>query len=211
MHKTVAVAGGVDDMTLSRYPDTNAAVIGMATNYKLRTFKCFVGSLRNSGYKGHIILGVSPQISPEVEQYLSSRNVIMKHIEYVPCEHALGSEGCAHPYPDIKLRWSRFPLARDWLEECHACMGPILVTDVRDAFFQDNPFGPSYDNGSVPVVKGLQVFEEHIGQTTDHWLVEWPVRECKNITFSKPMLCSGTTIGTREAMLQYLGQMYAGT
>ena len=171
----------------------DATVIGMATNYRLSTYTDFVGSLRKTGYEGHIILGVSPKkdsedgkwrrIPDDVKAYLLSQNVTMKHIQYVPCEHKLGSEGCAHPYPDIKSRWSRFPLARDWLEECATCTGPVLITDVRDSFFQENPFGTTSDGQDPPVVEGLQVFEENPIQTTDHWLVEWPVRECKNITF----------------------------
>merc|ERR1719188_1743352 len=76
-------------------------------------------------------------------------------------------------------------------------------------FFQENPFGTTSDGQDAPVVEGLQVFEENPIQTTYHKLVEWPVRECKNVTFSKPMLCSGSTIGTRDAMLQYLSDMYA--
>lgn len=31
---------------------TNATVMGMATGYDIKVFKQFVGSLRNSGYKG---------------------------------------------------------------------------------------------------------------------------------------------------------------
>lgn len=198
---------------------TDATVIGMATRYALPVFKQFVGSLRKTGYEGHIILGVSPKEKTEsnddvikdgVMKYLLSQNVTMKHIEYVPCEYELGTEGCAHPYPNIKNRWSRFPLAHDWLEECTSCTGPVLIMDIRDSYFQENPFGITSDGQDPPTIEGLQVFEENPIQTTDHWLVEWPVRECKNLTFSPPMpmLCSGSTIGTRQAMLQYLDIMY---
>jgi hypothetical protein len=190
-----------------------ATVMGMATNYRLQTFRQFVGSLRKSGYMGNIILGVSPEadMPDNVKNYLKSWDVVMKHIQYVNCTHNLGSEGCAHPYQDIKLRWSRFPLLRDWLQECDRCTGPVLVSDVRDAYFQENPFGRSKSTGqNPPPVEGLQVFEENPIRTTDHWLVKWPVKECKGIEFSKPMLCSGTTIGTREAMLRYLTDMYEG-
>jgi hypothetical protein len=34
------------------------------------------------------------------------------------------------------------------------------------------------------------------------------VEQCKDTSFIKPMLCSGTTIGTRAAMLKYLEAMY---
>jgi len=54
-------------------------------------------------------------------------------------------------------------------------------------------------------ITGLQVFQEHAGQTTRHKLVNTPVTKCKGFTLGdRPMLCSGTTIGTRETMIQYL-------
>ena len=34
------------------------------------------------------------------------------------------------------------------------------------------------------------------------------MRECRGVTYDKPMLCSGSTIGTRDTMLQYLEKMY---
>ena len=194
----------LDSNKKSSRMDENAAVIGIATGYGLDTYQSFVGSLRKSGYKGNIILGVSPDIKPNVEEYLLAKNVTMKKIYKTECAPTVtASEGCAAPYPNVKIRWARFPLARDWLVECSTCSGPVLITDVRDAYFQDNPFGEG-----APVVDSLQVFEENPIQTTEHWLVEWPVRECRGVTYAKPMLCSGTTIGTRDTMLQYLERMY---
>jgi hypothetical protein len=184
--------------------DQSATVIGIATGYFFDVYQSFVGSLRKTGYKGHIILGVSPDIQPYIEEYLTKRKVTIKKIHSTECSPSVTApEGCADPYPNIKIRWARFPLARDWLQECSTCTGPVLITDVRDAYFQDNPFG---EGG--PVVDSLQVFEENPTQTTQHWLVEWPVRECRGVTYDKPMLCSGSTIGTRDTMLQYLEKMY---
>ena len=91
---------------------------------------------------------------------------------------------------------------RDHLKECESCTGPVLISDVRDAFFQQDPFGDG-----APKVNGLQVFEEYKFQKTTHWLVKGPVSKCKGLVIDETMLCSGTTIGTREAMLEYLGIM----
>lgn len=211
---------GVDISDPSLYDEVDfhgdsstATVIGMATGYHLQTYQQFVGSLRNSGYKGHIILGVSPDVPEIVLNYFQARNVTPKKMKWVDCTYRNNDEKggkifakttCSHPYPDIKIRWSRFPLARDWLQECTTCTGPVLVMDVRDSIFQLDPFGP----GSPPV-KGLQVYEEHKSQRTLHWLAQWPIEDCKGIIYNETMLCSGTTIGTRTAMLKYLEIMYA--
>ncbi len=198
-----------------------ATVMAMATGYDLIDYQRFVGSLRKTGYLGNIILVVSPKIESREENYLMEKNVIMHKAQYVNCSHNedLAKKNqdkmdshtkelltCVHPYPKLKHRWARFPLLRDLLLKCGGqpnpeikCGGPVLVTDMRDTVFQRNPFGPE-----APKVYGLQVFEEHYTIRTTHWLVDWPVKECKGVQYNEPMLCSGTTIGTRQAMLDYL-------
>jgi hypothetical protein len=186
----------------------SATVIAMAVNYDLQTHKRFVGSLRYLGYKGQIIVAVEPDPNPTIVDYLLGRGVTLKKLSWVNCTYMKMDNNnptdiCAHPYPDIKIRWSRFPLMRDWLMECISCTGPVMVADAHDLIFQRNPF-----DILAPKVTGLQLYQEHANLTTKNWLVEWPVRECKGITYDEPMLCSGTTIGTREAMLEYLTAMY---
>jgi hypothetical protein len=194
-------------------PSASATVMASATNYDIATYRRFVGSLRQSGYTGHIMIGLQPDPSPKIINYLTQRNVTVHILSWVNCTYTSmdSSESdifqqttCAYPYPDIKIRWSRFPLFRDWLLACTTCTGPVLVTDARDVIFQRNPFGDDVPSS----VQGLQVFQEHVNMTTTNWLTEWPIRECKGVTYKEPMLCSGTTIGTREAMLQYLAIMY---
>lgn len=198
-----------------------ATVMAMATGYDLLDYQRFVGSLRKTGFMGNIILVVSPKIEEPEETYLLEKNVIMHKAQYVNCSHPVNEDllkkgnlgghekeliTCVHPYPKLKHRWARFPLLRDLLLECGGqpnpeikCGGPVLITDMRDTFFQRNPFGPE-----APKVYGLQVFEEHYSIRTTHWLVDWPVKDCKGVQYNEPMLCSGTTIGTRQAMLDYL-------
>ena len=73
------------------------------------------------------------------------------------------------------------------------CTGPVLVIDARD--------------GS-PSVVGLQVFQEHVNLTTNDRLTERPIPECKDVWYNGLMLCSGTTMGMRTAMLNYLEIMH---
>lgn len=200
---------------------TYATVMGMATGYNVGAYQRFVGSLRRTGYQGNIILVISPDPQPGVEDYLRSQNVTTKKLRVVNCSTAIISSTskikrdvhaqevmtCADPYPDLKIRWGRFALLRDYLEECTSCTGPVLVADVRDTFFQRDPFGPEAAH-LVPQPGELQVFEEHRTMRTTHWLVKRPVETCKRIQiFDEPMLCSGTTIGARDAMLRYLTDM----
>jgi hypothetical protein len=185
--------------------------------YNLLTFSFRRFHFSHTYYSiGNIILIIAEQPAVGVEKYLESKGVIMKKLKTVPCttqifdkkdaksSHDKEVLTCADPYPYLKIRWGRFPLLRDYLEECQTCTGPVLVTDVRDALFQRDPFGDG-----APNVTGLQVFEEPKFQKTTHWLVKAPVSKCKGgLVLDEIMLCSGTTIGTREAMLEYLEIMH---
>ena len=91
------------------------------------------------------------------------------------------------------------------LQGCEACTGPVLVTDARDVYFQRDPFGDGAE-----AVRGLQVFAEQPRFIdAGHWFVARRVRICKDeYTMDGPMVCSGTTIGTRDTMLEFLDIMY---
>jgi len=185
----------------------NATVIGLATGYDRSVLERFVGSLRKTGYAGHIILGVAPNAPPDVLNYLRARQVMVQQLVWTPCEYEYTVDPptrivCAAPYANLKLCWGRYPLARDWLQQCDTCTGPVLFTDVRDVIFQRDPFG-----GGI-TVDGLQLFAEHPYQTTLHKLVKKPLWNCQHIKLNQPMLCSGTTVGTRVAMLEYLTTMH---
>lgn len=197
-----------------RYDSSDATVMSYAMGYNLEVYQRFVGSLRNSGFTGTIILVVSNVMQEGVEDYLSEKNVTIAPAQVINCTYDLGAvakgdgshqreaKTCLHPYPDLKARWSRFPILRDLLVQCKQCTGPVLVSDFRDTFFQRDPFGDG-----APEIQGLEVFEEFKAHKTDMWIVNGPVFNCKNISFDEQMLCSGTTIGTRKAMIEYLSIM----
>jgi len=198
-----------------RGESTTATVISSATGYGIDVYHRFVGSLRKSGYKGNILLAVEADIDPEIKRYFRYRNVTFKPIELIdaiqcvdqPDEYLIPSitkEPCVKEHPDLKVRWARYAVLRDMLAECETCTGPVLHTDVRDVFFQLDPFGP----GS-PVVDGLHVYQEHYNHTLQDSFTAGSLRKCTQASFENPMLCSGSTVGTRRAMLKYMEIMMA--
>jgi hypothetical protein len=87
---------------------STATVMGMASGYDLPTYESFVGTLRKSGFKGNIILGVHDP-SPQVLDYFEYRNVTAKLLQWTNCTYMADSNNkevatCADPYPDIKVR-----------------------------------------------------------------------------------------------------------
>lgn len=182
-------------------------VIALAAGYPHSVYRRFVGSLVATGSDANIILGVAAdKLTTTTREYLESTvGVKLYDVPLVTCTHKPPGDKeieykCAAAYPDFKISWARFALIRDWLRDCKTCTGPVLISDARDVFFQRDPFGGE-------PIQGLRVYEEAPLQRTTHWLVDWPVSACKNLKLDEPMLCSGTTIGTRDAMMLYLDRM----
>jgi len=202
-----------------RYDSSDATVMAMAHGYEKKVFQRFVGSLRKTGFKGKIFIAAEPikTMKKGVAKYLVQMNVTIMELQFMECDNPIiknasevkssrdkEANTCVAPYPDVKVRWGRYPFFRDALERCKECTGPVLFTDARDTFFQRDPFGDG-----VPEVERFQFFAEHRSVLASHWFVARRVRICKKgFTMEGPMLCSGTTIGTREDMLRFLNIMY---
>ena len=203
-----------------QWKSSKSVVIGLAAGYGLGVYKSFVGSLRSTGYDGNIILGIAPNPSSDVVSYLEKQNVTTYQVEKGNCTYKgypqvngrpSEDQVCSVNYPDYKIQWSRFLMAKDWLLACQECTDGVMLTDVRDAFYQSDPFA-YFDLPQVQIPKPIMVFEEIFPNlTVNHWLTEMPVSKCRKTKIlrnhSLPMICSGSTMGSREGILRYIDAM----
>ena len=140
----------------------NSAVLALASGLGMGDYQRFVGSLRATGFSGHILLGISKQASSDILDYLKKNHVTTHFIEPADqCTHhgSIGNNGkpldtnnshewhCPKNYPDYKISWARFFMYKDWLNECPSCTDGIMLTDARDAFFQAGESNLFLDGG----------------------------------------------------------------
>eukprot|EP00928_Gymnodinium_smaydae_P012134 TRINITY_DN14414_c0_g2_i6.p1 TRINITY_DN14414_c0_g2~~TRINITY_DN14414_c0_g2_i6.p1 ORF type:complete len:484 (-),score=55.77 TRINITY_DN14414_c0_g2_i6:143-1594(-) len=192
-----------------------------------KSYKWFMSSLRAADPEVKIILGVSPHMmaegSPALE-FAQKQTVDLKRVEAIPCEEKYGGPAkpggmsirsvCVKEYPQLKMEWARFALFRDWLSACEDCLGWALVTDVRDTFFQESPFlklgdPPKLTTLSVAPPRPDVFLIEEWNQFNSHWFSTASLDSCYGEDSlqprdSKPMLCSGTLVGSREGLLEVL-------
>lgn len=193
----------------------------------IRTFRRLVGSLRSSGYDGHIILGVSDKIPLQEENYLIKMDVTMYTVEMVECDESISVGGpvrgnirgkCSRGLERLKLEWGRFEMCRQWLEACPKCTGWTMVMDTRDLFFQAHPFKalPLPDKSDADLL-----FVEEIAPHTSPdpnpvrsfvagnfrnraHTVPCYGKERYEMYAKRPVLCSGTVIGNRKGIHRFL-------
>lgn len=214
-------------------PPGNNAIVGLASYATFMTgFRRLVGSLRVGGYDGHIILGVHPDIPQKEESYLTKMGVTMYKVVTAECDPRIldgvaeTSNGvrakCSRGLEDLKLEWGRYEMARRWLRACEGCTGWSMVIDTRDIFFQADPFSGL---GDPNVAEHDLLFVEEIAKYTNpkpheaHRAVD--IGESRRFVShvlpcygsdavrpgdlaDRPMLCSGTVLGTRDGMHRFL-------
>ena len=146
-----AIADKLQTTSKLHWDSSKSAVLGLATGYPLGVYETFVGSLRATGFAGHIILAIAQGAPSDIVSYLSEQNVTIQYVETAEkCTYngTIGEKGvpidmqksdewhCPKDYPDYKITWARFLYYRDWLNACPSCTDGVILTDVRDAFFQ---------------------------------------------------------------------------
>jgi len=233
-------------------PKSNEGVVmGLAAypNDILGKFERFVGTLRSTGYEGHIILGVHPNISPREIAYLKAMDVTYYASDAGPCISPLkqnnnneGEDGdnsqtktksgsgtnyirgtCSKHYNHLVFEWARYEMALGWIKACPECTGWMLVCDVKDTIFQRSPFIdlPSHTQSDIyednKIQPDLFLYEEAfpppLGFDHNHWFAWGSIKNCFGKEYekemmssyrNKPILCSGSTVGTRKGLLRYL-------
>ena len=122
--------------------DGGDAIFALACNYPKEYYQRFAGSLRKFGYKGDIVLAVSPpeKMKNGVGEYLKEINVVAYGFE-VDCE---GTDNCKLKdevlgYPDPRPFRTFANIRYALYEYCmrqYTAQSYILILDFRDTFFQ---------------------------------------------------------------------------
>jgi hypothetical protein len=186
-------------------------ILGTVMHYEYDVIKPFVSSLRSTDYSGDIVLFHS-NIALRTLKRLRRKGVTL-----ISFDHAF-------PHLDRTLakyvtRWAdnrrirtlgvycfRYLLAYCYLNEFREKYHYVMVTDVRDVIFQNDPF-------NFPIGNKLCCFMEREGTSLGRepanaeWLelaFDKPTLERLN---DKPIVCSGVTIGPSNLMIDYLETM----
>eukprot|EP01083_Nonionella_stella_P214843 773773_1 len=91
-------------------------VIGVGVNLKLEDYSRFVGSLRQNGFSGNIIIGfmisrkqgdADEEANTEIMNYLSAQKVMVRNIDTTECNitgrEVDGKEFCVEGHPNVVL------------------------------------------------------------------------------------------------------------
>jgi hypothetical protein len=190
-------------------------VLGYIHGYQWETIAPFVNSLRDSGFSGEICLFASG-IDGETKTTIQTKGV---RVLDSPFQQSSFRKWMVKRWGVLKT--TPFPIRRRILksilginmlrhflyEEYLSRHGEnyrhVLLSDVRDVIFQDNPF-TNIASG------GVHFFEEAVGRTiaSEPYNSSWMRTLFGERVFSefaeKPILCSGTILGESRALAAFL-------
>ena len=163
-------------------------ILGTAVGYEIAALQPFVSSLTQSNYKGKIVLFVD-DVNNDTAQYLCK-----EQIEIIPFEPT-----------GLPIYIQRFFLYKSFLEQKDD-IGQVMLTDVRDVIFQDNPF-------SICGTNNLHCFEEDSSvpllkcPINTAWILQAYGIQGLDAIGDNSIICAGVTIGSYKNICQYLEKL----
>jgi len=163
-------------------------VLGLAANYSIDKIKPFVLSFRQHSQDD--ILFVMADVSDEMTEFCEKHQVYT----FIP-EEPLEMRDC-----QVK----RYGIYLDCLEEYFLDVENVLIADVRDVVFQSNPF-LEYPKKSLEFFAEPEFFKNC--KHNAPWLAGIYGSERVEQVNDEYVICSGTTMGTRSGIIEYLKTM----
>lgn len=197
----------------------NSIVWGFACGYKWEKINMFVISLRNSGYKGDLVLAISHNYYLLLKHNLQQYNIkailienewpfysVVNHI--FPINNTFLKECSLEMRNYGRFKWNvyRYSVLHCWLLVYGKNYSHFFSLDVRDVVFQGNPFQWNFNDG-------LYVVDEtrcdNILIKDNNCNLNW-IKVYKNYTniINNKIINSGTIFGTKNYFIPFISQFY---
>jgi hypothetical protein len=171
-------------------------ILAVATDYEWDKMKVFFLSLEQTGYTGEVALFIE-NINQKIEEMLKRLNFTVNLI----------------PFQRVGLEYTfaindyRYYLYYNYMVNNESNYKDVLLTDIRDVFFQSDPFKENWKRDSITVAKESCEISKEIYNT--RWILTKFGYHIYYFLQNKTILCSGTTYGSSKLIIKYLKEMNA--
>lgn len=165
-------------------------ILGAVRGMPLATINPFLFSLRRTGFTGKVAFFVS-QLDTETMRGLREAGVELLAIN----EGDVGTH--------VQVNCLRYFIFRQFMATTPAPIENVMLSDVRDVVFQRDPF--DFDMGGQ-LACFLEDAAMTIGESAPNrlWIEAAYGADMAAALSSRPISCSGTTFGPRDAICSYL-------
>lgn len=187
--------------------DKKNLVLGILDNYSFHQVQKFFLSLRKSGYKGDTCMLVGSNTTPGTLRKLRQcgvRILLFPDLEHLP-EQNLAAARFRFPQPINYFNYRHY-LYYDFLLRHKDEYDHVLLTDVRDVYFQRDPFDFDIRDGLYCALEG-KTKKLRDCSFNGRWLEFIYGKQGLDEIGDNIISCAGTTWGTTRSMLDYLEKM----
>ncbi len=183
------------------------AVLGIIDNYSFHQLKKFFLSLKQTGYTGDICMFVGSNTTPRTIKLLQKqgvKTVLFRDLTALPPGN-LAAAQYRFPQPINYFNFRHY-LYYDFLQKHRDEYKYILLTDVRDVYFQRDPFDFEQGDGLYCALEGKTKKLKDC-RFNGPWLEFIYGKQALDEIGNEIISCAGTTWGTTDAILDYLSKM----
>lgn len=163
-------------------------VLGATLGYDVEKIKPFVLSFRQ--HSDDYISFVTANIDQDMQSFCKTHNVNI----FTPKE----------PVNRSTIQVQRYQYYRQIIADQYADIDSVLLSDVRDVVFQSNPFAEK-SNFDLEFFAEPELFKNCAHNAP--WVAGLYGAERVDEISSEFVICSGTTMGSKSGILQYLDAM----
>lgn len=170
-------------------------IMGAISYFSLENITLFFRSLEQTGFSGEVVIFIE-NLEQQTQDVLRDVKI---NVKLIPIQRT-GSEN------DFLINDYRYSLYYNFLLAEGKRFNNILLTDVRDVFFQTNPFQENWSKESITVTKEpLFIHQEY--NFNAPWILKKFGPEVLSAIQHQPILCSGTIFGPTEFIIDLLKEM----
>jgi hypothetical protein len=104
--------------------------------------------------------------------------------------------------PDFHVQSTRYFMYRDFVTKNRAQFDRIFISDIRDAYFQGDPFNTYFPAELTVSIEDIRIKSDIVNSK---WVLDLYGDQVLDDIKDNFVACSGTTLGSTEGMIRYLG------
>lgn len=170
-------------------------IMAAISSIPLEGIKLFFKSLEQTGFLGEVVLFIE-NIENQTKEIVENLKL---EVKLIPIQRQDSER-------NFLINDYRYSLYYKFLLEEGNRFNNILLTDVRDVFFQTNPFSENWSKDSITVTKEALLINQEWNFNAP-WIVAKFGHDVLSAIQDQPILCSGTIFGPTECMIDFLKEM----
>jgi hypothetical protein len=185
-------------------------VLGLASGYEFTILRPLISTLKATEFQGDIVFFIS-NLSKSTIKSLERENVQL--VQYKDSYPYFENDDTLQEYisPELNGKYLspnslRYVFYRAFLRKNALKYNWILHTDTRDVIFQKDPFLYYKEPGLYCFLEDLS-FRIKDNKYNSYWIKFGFGDEMFGQMANEPISCSGVTLGTTDAFLDYLDKM----